>query len=58
MSATTYTVTAQSKQNVGLGNNIGDYTYTIDNNNAKATTKFAGNASSYSCWIMKQGDTC
>jgi type IV pilus assembly protein PilE len=56
--ATTYTITALSNVNQGLGNSAGDYTYTIDDTNAKATTKFAGQSSTYSCWIMKQGDTC
>jgi type IV pilus assembly protein PilE len=58
--ATTYTVTAKSNVNQGLGNNAGDYTYTIDYNNAKATTKFAGTAltSNNACWLMKKGDTC
>jgi len=56
--ATTYTLTAESNLNQGLGNSAGDYTYTIDDTNAKATTKFAGQSSTFSCWIMKQGDTC
>ncbi len=58
--ATTYTVTAQSNVNQGLGNNAGDYTYTINESNAKATTVFAGITltSNNACWLMKQGDTC
>ena len=57
--ATTYTVTAASKANQGLGA-AGDYTYTIDESNAKVTTKFAGTAltSNNTCWLMKQGDSC
>jgi type IV pilus assembly protein PilE len=57
LTPTTYTLTATSKANQGMGN-AGDYVYTIDDNNAKATTKFAGHTSSFSCWIMKQGDSC
>lgn len=55
---TTYTVTAKSNVNQGLGNNAGDYTYTIDYNNAKATTMFAGQSTTSACWIMKKGDAC
>jgi type IV pilus assembly protein PilE len=57
LTPTTYTVTATSKADQGMGN-AGAYVYTIDSNNAKATTKFAGSTSSFSCWIMKQGDSC
>lgn len=55
--ANTYTLTAASKANEGLGA-AGDYTYTINQNNAKATTRFAGTASTAACWIMKQGESC
>ena len=57
--ANTYTVTAKSVANQGLGN-AGDYTYTIDYNNAKATTKLAGATltSNNACWIMKTGGSC
>ena len=56
--ATTYTITASSQANKGLGA-VGDYAYTIDQNNAKATTKFAGVASTTTlCWQMKAGDSC
>lgn len=55
----TYTVTAKNKANQGLGA-VGDYEYTIDQANGKATTKFAGSAPSpvASCWLMKKGDSC
>lgn len=55
--ATTYVLTATSNANVGLGA-AGDYTYTIDQTNAKATAKFAGQASTAACWLMKKGDSC
>lgn len=57
--ATTYTLTAASIANQGLGA-AGDYQYTINQSNAKATTRFAGTTltSNNACWIMKQGDTC
>ncbi len=55
--ATTYTLTAASNANTGLGA-AGDYTYTINESNAKATTKFAGLASTAACWLMKKGDSC
>ena len=58
---TTYTITAASNANTGLGN-AGDYTYTIDENNTKITVKFAGVAMNQvapaQCWLMKQGDSC
>jgi type IV pilus assembly protein PilE len=53
----TYMIVAKSQASQGLGN-TGDYTYTINESNAKATTKFAGAASTAACWIMKKGDTC
>jgi type IV pilus assembly protein PilE len=54
---TTYTITAASNANTGLGA-AGDYTYTIDETNTKKTTKFAGVASTATCWLMKKGDSC
>ncbi len=55
--ATTYMFVATSNANQGLGN-AGDYTYSITESNVKATTKFAGTASTATCWLMKAGDTC
>jgi type IV pilus assembly protein PilE len=55
---TTYTITAASNLNQGLGSNAGDYTYTIDYNNLKTTVMFAGQTLGAQCWIMKQGDSC
>lgn len=55
--AATYTLTAASKANQGLGA-VGDYTYTINESNAKRTTKFAGAANASTCWLMKAGDSC
>ena len=55
--ASAYTLTAASNVNTGLGA-AGDYTYTIDETNAKKTTKFAGQASTAACWLMKKGDSC
>ncbi len=52
-----YTATATSNANTGLGNS-GDYTYTVDSSNSQKTTKFAGSAVTYSCWITKSGDSC
>jgi type IV pilus assembly protein PilE len=55
---TTYTLTAASQANKGLGA-VGDYTYSIDQTNSKQTVKFAGVAlAPATCWIMKQGDGC
>jgi type IV pilus assembly protein PilE len=55
--ATTYVLTASSNAGQGLGA-AGDYTYTIDDTNAKKTTKFAGQAMAATCWLMKKGDSC
>lgn len=59
--ASTYTLTAASNANTGLGN-AGDYTYTINETNTKITTKFAGVAinqvAPQQCWLMKKGDSC
>ena len=55
--STTYTLTASSNANQGLGV-AGDYSYTINESNAKATTKFAGQTSSAACWLMKKSDSC
>lgn len=55
--ATTYTITAASNANKGLGA-AGDYTYTIDESNNKKTTSFAGQASTATCWLMKKSDSC
>lgn len=55
--AQTYTASAVSIAGQGLGSAAGDYTYTIDQTLAKATTKFKGAAVAKSCWLVK-GDEC
>lgn len=55
--ATTYTITAAGKASQGLGA-AGDYTYTINESNVKATTNFKGVANTSQCWLMKAGDSC
>ena len=54
--AQTYTATATSAANQGMGA-AGDYTYTISETNAKATTKFKGATSTKTCWLVK-GSEC
>jgi type IV pilus assembly protein PilE len=55
---TAYTVTASSNANQGLGA-AGDYSYTINESNAKTTAKFAGTVlAPATCWLMKKGDSC
>lgn len=57
-SAQTYTATAFSKAAKGLGSADGDYTFTIVETNAKATTKFQGVAQSgKNCWLLA-GSEC
>ena len=47
-----YTVTAANQSAKGLGA-AGDYTYTIDQSNAKATTKYKGvTQSAKTCWLI------
>jgi len=55
--ATSYTLTASSVANQGLGA-AGDYTFTIDQANLRQTTKFAGAVKTDLCWLMKKGDSC
>ena len=57
LAANTFTVTASSAANQGLGA-AGSYVYTINQSNAKKTTRFAGAASTASCWISKAGQSC
>jgi type IV pilus assembly protein PilE len=50
-----YTVTATG--NTGV--NTAGYVYTIDDNNSKATTKFAGTTvTGVSCWALKSASDC
>jgi type IV pilus assembly protein PilE len=53
----TYLLTATGNANQGIGA-IGDYTYTIDQNNNKVTVKFAGQTVNATCWLMKKNDSC
>ena len=53
----TFALSALSKA-PALGAGAGDYTFTVNETNAKATTKFKGAASSLGCWIIKKGDAC
>ena len=50
--ASTYVITA-----TGSGPAAG-FVYTIDQNNAQATTSSWGNSTGYACWIIKRGGTC
>ncbi|MDO8773433.1 MAG: type IV pilin protein [Burkholderiaceae bacterium] len=55
----TYTATATSIAGA-LGRATGDYTYTVDQANAKSTTKFKGtsySAGTKNCWLIR-GDEC
>lgn len=48
----TYTITATSNANVGLGT-AGDYVYTVNQDGTKATTKFAGAVVAVADWQTK-----
>jgi len=52
-----YRITAQSKASTSGGAN-GDWTYTINNLNQRATTKYKGATSTAACWQTKQSETC
>lgn len=51
-----YTATATSIAGA-LGNATGDYTYSINESNAKSTSKFKGSAVTKSCWLIR-GSEC
>jgi type IV pilus assembly protein PilE len=57
LSATTYTIQAASNTNQGLGA-AGNYTYTLDQSNNRATTKFNGAACTATTWVLKKGGGC
>lgn len=50
-----YTVTATSIAGA-LGGAAGDYTYSLNELNAKSTTKFKGAAVVKSCWLIRGGE--
>ncbi len=52
-----YVVRAKSRANVGLGNE-GDYEYSVDQSDVRATPYFRGVAETVTCWLKKRGDTC
>jgi len=52
-----FRITAASAAGAGLGA-AGDYTYTVDQDNTKATTKFGGTARTDACWITAKGQSC
>lgn len=51
-----YTATATSIAG-SLGSATGDYTYTINEANAKTTSKFKGSSVTKTCWLIK-GSEC
>lgn len=57
--AQNYTLQAAGVAGQGLGA-AADFTFTINNNNQKATTKFYGSAPSpaANCWLTRKGDAC
>ncbi|MDO8350739.1 MAG: prepilin-type N-terminal cleavage/methylation domain-containing protein [Gallionella sp.] len=57
LAADSYTLTASNVAGQGLGA-ANSYAYTINASNAKATTRFAGAASTAACWITKTGQGC
>lgn len=54
--STAYTVTATSVAGL-LGSAAGDYTYSVDEKNTKASSKYKGAAVTKSCWLIR-GSEC
>lgn len=52
-----FTVTASNLGTVGLGAAGAGYVFTIDHQNAKATSTFKGASVSKTCWLLR-GDEC
>lgn len=53
-----FTLTATSQSGKGVGDAAGHYVYTLNESNARATTKYKNVAqSSKACWLLK-GDEC
>ncbi len=52
-----FTVTASNKPDQGLGAG-GDFVFTIDQDNGKATVKFYGSSAGVPCWLTRKGDSC
>ena len=56
VTSTTFTITATGRDN------LSDFSYTIDQSNAKTTTGLPSSWGSLpspnTCWVMKKGDTC
>ena len=56
--AQTFTVTASSVANKGLGTTANQYVYTLDETNTKATTTYKNvTQTGKACWLIK-GDEC
>lgn len=53
-----YAASATSIANAGLGSTAGAYTYTVNQANVRATTKFNGTSVTKSCWILSASGTC
>ncbi|WP_131111467.1 type IV pilin protein [Sulfuricystis thermophila] len=55
LSATTYTIQAQGR----AGERTAGFTYTIDQNNNRATTAVpAGWTANATCWVIRRGGSC
>lgn len=52
-----FRVTATSVSGQGLGA-AGDFMFTLDHTNTKATVKFYGETKNAPCWLIKKGDAC
>lgn len=52
-----FTLTATNRAGQGLGAE-GDFVYTVNQSNTKATPKFYGATVNAACWLTKKGDSC
>jgi len=57
LAATTYTWTATSKANVGLGS-VSSYIYTINENGNKKTLAYNGGSTNMNCWQTSHSTSC
>ncbi len=55
---TNFTLTATSRDDVGLGDKAGDYKFTLNNLGQRATTAFPKTKGSKTCWMADENGSC
>lgn len=56
--ANSYTLTASSRDDVGLGNRADAYAFTLNNQGQRATTAFPNTRGARACWLMDESGDC